>query len=149
MGNIGDLMEYCDEETQNMQLLSTFPDILMKTLHDHLCSLYTGLMVVYFQDKTATRGDGSFEDEDTSANGSEDNQGHPPVDWRIEDHGQRGQSRDSLFAILSDPDLSIPKSLSFVILEPIIVVMHFPSILPNPLLYLNIGSLVHFKFSLS
>ena len=149
MGNIGDLMEYCDEQTQNMQLLSTFPDILTKTLHDHLCSFYTGLMVVYFQDKTATRGDGSYQDEDTSASGSEDNQGHPPVDWRTEDHGQRGQCRDSLFAILSDPNLSIPKSLSLVILEPIIVVMHFPSILPNPLLYLNIGSLVHFKFSLS
>ena len=104
-------------------------------------------MDVYFQDKTATRGDGSFED--TSETGSEDDQGHPPDDWRTEDHGHRGQSRDSLFAILSDPNLSIPKSLSLVILEPIIVVMHFPSILPNPLLYLNIGSLVHFKFSLS
>ena len=70
-------------------------------------------MDVYFQDKTATRGDGSFED--TSETGSEDDQGHPPDDWRTEDHGHRGQSRDSLFAILSDPNLSIPESLPFVI----------------------------------
>ena len=107
-------------------------------------------MDVYFQDKTATRGDGSFED--TSETGSEDDQGHPPDDWRTEDHGHRGQSRDSLFAILSDPTLSIPESLSFVIVPwPIIFVMHFPSILPNPLLYLNISSssLVHSQFSLS
>ena len=147
MGNIGYLMEYCDEETQNMliaQLLSTFPDILMKTLHTRLQSLYTELIGFYFQDKAATRGDGSFEDEDTSETGSEDDQGHPPDDWRIEDHGQRGQSRDSLFAILSDPNLSIPESLSFVIPGPIIVVMHFPSILQNPLLHLNIGSPVYF-----
>ena len=34
--------------------------------------------------------------------------------------------------------------------SPIIFVMHFPSILPNPLLYLNISSsLVHSQFSLS
>ena len=73
-------------------------------------------MDVYFQDKTATRGDGSFED--TSETGSEDDQGHPPDDWRTEDHGHRGQSRDSLFAILSDPNLSIPESLPFVIVPP-------------------------------
>lgn len=147
MGNIGDLMEYCDEGTQNMlraQLLSTFLDILTKTLHDHLCSLFSGLIGVYFQDKTVTRGDGSFEDEDTSETGSEDDQGHPPDDWRTEDHGQPEDNPDSLFAILSDPNLSLPESLPFVTPEPIIVVMHFPSILPNPLLNLNIGSLVHF-----
>ena len=97
-----------------------------------------------FQDQKATRGDGSFEDLDKSETGSEDNQGHPPDDWRIEDQWTaRTIQRLPLRHPIWPPSQPFPPFLTpchLLFLEPIIVVMHFSFYPSKTFAFLNTGS---------
>ena len=102
--------------------------MLTRTLHDHWRSLYSELTDIYFRTRrprevmvvlrtwTNRRLDPrTTKDILLMTGGSRTN-------------GQRGQSRDCLFVILSDPPQPFPPFLTpchLLFLEPIIVVMHF------------------------